>query len=103
MDENIIDHVHDLNDENIVDIVNQAFEDFGHVDFEEGDFEVILDFSSEEEEDQPLSGDNDYASDSDENDVDILDKVVSRREILTLNLLTKFCAIYFYYAIYSGY
>ncbi|XP_011859603.1 PREDICTED: histone H3.v1-like isoform X2 [Vollenhovia emeryi] len=67
--------------------------------------ERVLDETDEEEEEeeyQPLLDDSDYISDSEEY-TKTTRKRLSRREILTLNLSMKKCAIYSYYCDGSTY
>lgn len=45
-----------------------------------------------------MSSDSDYFSDEDDGHKEVIDKIVSRSEIVALNGRTKECVIYFYYS-----
>ena len=62
----------------------------------DNNFEAIMDVDSSDE-DRPLSPDSTYNSDEDDNRKEVINKIVSRLEILALNGRTKCCAIYYYY------
>ena len=66
----------------------------------DNNFDIDVDSS---DEDHPLSPDSTYNSDEDGNRKEVVDKVVSQREILALNGRTKCCAIYFYYSTDGSY
>ena len=73
-----------IDDDNLMDIVNEVFED------------VIVEDSSDEED--ASSDDSAYNSDDSENlEEDIVERVVPFSELHALNLNTRHCMIQFYY------
>jgi len=80
-----------MNDEDIINIVDEVFEEM-----EVDDIEEIGDESSNE--DHVLSADSDCISDCNNDLTQISQKIVTYSQINALNEGTKHCVIYFYYS-----
>jgi len=80
-----------MNDENLMNIVNEIFEEIGVDD-------IIEEMGDKSDEDHPLSDDSDCISDCSDNLTNINKKIIDNSQINALNGHTKQCAIYFYYS-----
>jgi len=81
-----------INDEDLMNIVNEVFEEM-EVD------DIIEEMNGESsDEDQPLSDDSGYISDCSEDFTKISEKIVDNSQINVLSGRTKHSAIYFYYS-----
>ncbi|KYQ59723.1 hypothetical protein ALC60_01249 [Trachymyrmex zeteki] len=86
--ENIVHIVRNIPEEDLMDIVDEVFED--------ANFEDIMD---DDDNVSALSDDSGCNSDQseDRSDEGTKNKIIYPQEVLALNELTKQCAIYFYY------
>jgi len=80
-----------MNDENLMNIVNEVFEEIETDD-------IIEEMGGESDEDHPLSDDSDCISNCSDNLTKINKKIIDNSQINALNGHTKQCAIYFYYS-----
>jgi len=84
-----------MNDEDLMNIVNEVFEEI-EVD------DIIEEMDGEDhplsDEDHPLSDDSDCISDCSDSFTKINKKIVDNSQIIALNRHMKQCAIYFYYS-----
>jgi len=78
------------NDEDLMNIVNEVFEEM--------EVDDIFEEMGESNEDHPLSDDSDCISDCSVNLTKINTKIIDNSQINTLNGRTKQCALYFYYS-----
>jgi len=86
-----------INDEELMKIVNEVFEEM-EVD------DIIEEMDGESsDEDQPLSDDSGCLSDCSEDFTKISEKIVDNSQINALSERTKHCAIYFYYSMSDTY